>query len=172
MMNPASITACKDRLPRGRGLAGEDDRAHARRGEHAPALGERPGEFALVERDVLGALAELVRAIDDDFGILGNAPLAEERRMDISERAAHPDVEKVGKVGVGDGVVVGRIGDKSRRGIVGERVIRCRGLIDVTCGDVRLVRSATRPIRHRRPGSPARHLRGFSLRKVPHHPIA
>jgi len=63
-----------------------------------------------------------MRPIDDDLIVLGHAGVAKQRWVNVDQRAAHPDVEEIGKVGVGHGVVIRGVGHKCHRGVIRERV--------------------------------------------------
>jgi hypothetical protein len=126
----------EERFPAFGGLVGEDDRAHAVLAQHAPALGEGLGHALLEERPILWpAVRVLLRLVLHRLARLGRERVRRiegiaQQRMP-RQRALEPDEEEVREVGVGNGVVVGRVGEPDLRRLVGQRVLGRVGLLDL-----------------------------------------
>ena len=118
----AADHAGEQRLPAFRGLVGEDDAADAVFAQDAPAFGERLGHRLLEERAVLGPAVDVLRLVLHSFASLRRERVrriervAQERMA--GQRALQPDEEEVGQVGVGNRVVVRRVGEPDVRGLV------------------------------------------------------
>ena len=128
IVQPPRIMPDKERLPALGGLVGEDDRADAVLAQHAAALGEGSGHrLPRTMPSILRTAIDVSWLVLDRLSILGREwvrrikRIAQERMA--RQRALEPDKEEVGEIGVGNGVVVRRIGEPDARGLVGQRVL-------------------------------------------------
>ncbi len=116
----------EQRFPSFGGLVREDDRTNSIFVQHPPTFCECASHHLLKPLAILGPTFDLLGLVLHRLGRLGRERISWIERVTqqrvVGQRALEPDQKEIGKIGVGNGVVVRRIREPGTGGLVGKWV--------------------------------------------------